>query len=62
MLIRLNGTPREVDAATLGELLGRLQTGCAVAVNGQVVRRGEVLHRVLREGDEVEVVTAVAGG
>lgn len=62
MRITHNGETRETDAATLGELLGRLPAGCAVAVNDEVVRRAELALRPLRDGDRVEVVTAVAGG
>lgn len=62
MRIIHNGEPRETDALTLGQLLGPLPPGCAVAVDGEVVPRAAVPHRVLRDGDRVEVVTAVAGG
>lgn len=62
MRITHNGEARETDATTLGELLGPLPASCAVALNGEVVRRAHVAARQLREGDRVEVVTAVAGG
>lgn len=62
MRITHNGEPRETAAATLGELLGPLPPGCAVAVNDEVVRRAELALKPLRDGDRVEVVTAVAGG
>lgn len=62
MRITHNGEPRETDALTLGRLLGPLPPGCAVAVDGEVVPRGAVPDHVLRDGDRIEVVTAVAGG
>ena len=36
--------------------------GLAVAVDAQVVPRGEWERRALREGDRVEVLTAIQGG
>ena len=62
MRIIHNGEAHDTDAVTLGELLGPLSAGSAVAVNGEVLRRAEVAVRRLRSGDRVEVVTAVAGG
>jgi sulfur carrier protein len=64
--IRLNGKDFEEDpGSTVAALLQRLGAGedpVAVAVNGDVVPRAEHGNRVLREGDEVEVIHAVAGG
>ena len=36
--------------------------GIAVAVNDEVVRKGEWENTILREGDRVEVITALQGG
>lgn len=38
------------------------ETGVAIAVNGEVVPRAEWPDQPLREGDELEVVTAMGGG
>jgi len=65
MTIRLNGEQRETSAHTVEELLQELQapeTGVAVAVNGQVVRRAEHAATDLREDDDIEVIRAVQGG
>ena len=62
MNLTINGATTESSAATVGELLGPLPPGYAVALNGEVVPRGEHGSRVLADGDVVEVVTAVAGG
>lgn len=62
MRISHNGQPRDTTASTLGELLGPLPAGSAVAVNGEVVPRDALAARPLCPGDEVEVVSAVAGG
>lgn len=67
MTIRVNGRMRDVEAASVRELLLVLgyepeRPGIAVAVNGEVVRRGEWPEPGLREGDAVEIVAAVQGG
>lgn len=36
--------------------------GIAIAVNGEIIRRGEWATTTLTTGDAVEVVTAAAGG
>ncbi len=63
----INGEERDLPArTTLGALLRELgiatTDGIAVAVNARVVRRGELEARELGEGDEVEIIRAVAGG
>lgn len=66
MRLTLNGEPVETEVETLGDLLGDRLGGLppsgAVAVNREVVPRAQVYSRPLAEGDDVEVVTAVAGG
>ena len=64
--VKLNGEPRELpDGARLAEAVAELTdlaTGVAAAVNGDVVPRGSWAATPLRDGDQVEVVTAVQGG
>ena len=75
--LTVNGEPREVpDGATVdalvasvtGQVTGRATgqagraAGIAAAVNGEVVPRGAWAGSPLRDGDQVEVVTAVQGG
>jgi sulfur carrier protein len=72
MAVRLsvNGKPREVpDGVTVGVVVASVTGqvagqagGVAAAVNGEVVPRGSWAGAVLRDGDQVEVVTAVQGG
>jgi sulfur carrier protein len=65
--IRVNGEPRALRVESIRQLLsemghtGGLQ-GIAVAVNGEVVPRAEWASRMLRPGDDVDVVGAVQGG
>ena len=66
MYVRVNGTERAVpDGATVTEMLAALGVpakGVAVAVDGQVVARTEHETRVVPDGADVEVLTAVQGG
>lgn len=66
--VRLNGTPRTLpDGATVQDAIeaagapddGR---GVAVALDGEVVPRGEWSATALEEGREVEILHAVQGG
>lgn len=64
--IRLNGATRSIPPrTTVGTLLERLELpidGVAVAIDRQVVPRSEHASRILRDGEEVEVIRAVGGG
>jgi sulfur carrier protein len=64
--VKLNGEPHELpDGSALAEAVAAvtdLVSGVAAAVNGDVVPRGSWAGAVLRDGDQVEVVTAVQGG
>jgi sulfur carrier protein len=66
MTVTVNGNARELtDGMTLGDLIAQLglrREGIAVARNDDVVARGSVDATVLRDGDAVEIIAAVAGG
>jgi sulfur carrier protein len=67
MRVAVNGEQRELAEGALATLLRGLgvdldRPGIAVAVNGEVVARAAWDATVLRDGDEVEVLTAVQGG
>jgi sulfur carrier protein len=66
MTVVINGEARSLDTdASLAAVVGlftNAQTGVAVAVNGEVVRRSVWDTTQLSDGDEVEVLTAVQGG
>jgi sulfur carrier protein len=64
-VITLNGKPAEAEGLTVAELLERMEVpdrGVAVAVDAEVVPRGEWTTHVVEDGASVEVVTAVQGG
>jgi sulfur carrier protein len=66
MRIRINGEWREFPAgASVDDLLAGLGLDgaiVAVEVNLEVVPRGARSGRVLKDGDEVEIVSFVGGG
>ena len=66
MKATINGRPHELPGElTVGallDLLGSPRVGIAVARNDRVVRRSEFQSDVVREGDRVEIIAAVAGG
>ena len=67
-MIRVNGTPTEGrDGATIADLLADLgidagARGVAVAVDGEVVPRGQWPARAVPSGAQVEALTAMQGG
>jgi sulfur carrier protein len=68
-MIRLNGTDRDdlPGGLTVAALVAELQVpaegrGVAVAVDGEVVRRGAWAQTAVPDGAAVEIVTAVQGG
>jgi sulfur carrier protein len=66
-VVIVNGEPRELDEhATVEDVLRILGApdgrGVAVALDGEVVPRGEWSSTVVREGQQVEVLHAVQGG
>ncbi|MDQ6915394.1 MAG: sulfur carrier protein ThiS [Actinomycetota bacterium] len=67
MIVHVNGEARDVDEGTTvaGVVAGlgadATRRGVAVAVDAEVVPRGQ-WGRPLREGERVEVVTAIQGG
>jgi len=68
MIIELNGAPAELpDGASVAQAVAATaaeteRRGVAVAVEGEVVPRGEWERTTLRDGQAVEVVRAIQGG
>jgi sulfur carrier protein len=64
--VLVNGEPTELEAgATVESVLASLelpQRGVAVAVDAEVVPRGEWPEHELNEGARVEVLRAIQGG
>jgi sulfur carrier protein len=66
MTVTVNGERREVPAeatvADLVALVGAPRRGVAVAVDGEVVRRGAWDSTLVHDGASVEVLAAIQGG
>jgi sulfur carrier protein len=66
VIVEVNGAPTVLTGiTTVAELVATISSahrGVAVAVAGEVVPRGEWSTRVLRDGESVEILTAVQGG
>jgi sulfur carrier protein len=68
MIVHVNGEPTELEeGATVAALLSRLHVerrrrGIAVAVDAEVVPRGDWERQPLRDGAHVELVSAIQGG
>ncbi|RJP64314.1 MAG: sulfur carrier protein ThiS [Candidatus Abyssobacteria bacterium SURF_17] len=66
MRIRLNGEPYESpDTITVAELLKRLGiegVRVAVELNADILPKEEYATKLLREGDQLEIVHFVGGG
>jgi sulfur carrier protein len=64
--VLVNGRAREVAArSTVDQVVAAvtdLDSGVAVAVNGEVVPRRGWPATLVGEGDQIEIVTAVQGG
>jgi sulfur carrier protein len=66
-VVMLNGEPRELDGHATVEAAVRLAgapdgRGVAVALDGEVVPRGQWATTEIREGQQIEVLHAVQGG
>ena len=66
MNVQVNGEQRTLEnPCTVARLLAELNLAgqsCAVEVNAAVVPKREHDHRMLADGDAVEIVTLVGGG
>ena len=66
MIVTLNGEHRELPeratVATLVEGLSAPPRGVAVAIDGEVVPRGEWADTTVPDGARIEVVAAIQGG
>jgi sulfur carrier protein len=66
MTVLVNGEPREVeDIVTVAEIVRTFtaeERGVAVALDGEVVPRGEWATTLVTAGRSVEVLRAVQGG
>lgn len=67
MRLRINGEVREAPdpLGTVADLATWLELpafGCAIELNGEVIRRSNHVSTPLKDGDRLEVVRLVGGG
>ena len=65
MRVRVNGEEREIASDSVQALLGELDyegTHFAIAVNFDVVPKGQWAELLLSSGDEIEIITPRQGG
>jgi len=65
MNLYVNGEAREVEVASLAELVALLElpvARIAIELNREVVRRGEWERTMLKDEDRIEIVHFVGGG
>lgn len=65
MKVVLNGDAREIAAANLDQALNELgytDGSIATAVNGTFIPKMERRHKLLGDGDRIEVVAPMQGG
>ena len=66
MKIRLNGKDYEVEKElSVGELLKRLDIhpqSVAVELNMKIIKKHQYNNTIVRDGDQVEIVSFVGGG
>ncbi|WP_027998321.1 sulfur carrier protein ThiS [Sinorhizobium arboris] len=65
MKLTVNGEEHELPAATLAELLQRLDfegDWLATAVNGELVRKGDRSSYRLQDSDRIEILSPMQGG
>ncbi len=65
MRLSINGETKDIQAATVAELVTVLELPServAIEHNGMIVRRADRVGVVLADGDRIEIVTLVGGG
>ena len=65
MRIEVNGTPRDIAAATVADALSELGWGkarVATALNGDFLAAAARATKQLRDGDRLEVLAPMQGG
>lgn len=66
MKIKLNGKETEVKSEiTISQLLEEIsvpKAGTAVAINTEIIKRDEMENRIIRDGEEIEILRAIGGG
>ncbi len=65
MKLNINGKEEIVEVDTLRELLSKLRMDknmLYIQINGNLVKKDEYKNRLLKENDNIEIISAVGGG
>ncbi len=65
MKLNINGKERIAEVNTLKELLSKLRMDknmLYIQINGDLVKKNEYKNRLLKENDNIEIISAVGGG
>jgi sulfur carrier protein len=65
MRVTVNGEPREIVSSRVDALLGELEyegTHFAIALNYDVLPKGQWAETPIKNGDEIEIITPRQGG
>lgn len=64
--VLINGTSKEIKiGTTISQLVSQLNITdkkIALEANGEIIPRSQFGFRILEDGDQIEIVTAVGGG
>lgn len=63
--LTINGKVTDVTSKTIGELLKELgipSPGVAVAVNDEIIPKGDHATQTINEGDRLDIIKPIGGG
>lgn len=64
-MVKVNGEPKDIAGKTIAEYLATTNYDMkrvATEINGEIVPKAQYAQTVLKDGDNVEVVSFVGGG
>ncbi len=65
MKLKLNGKEKNVEVNTLNDLISKLKMDKSllyIQINGNFVKKDRYKNRLLKENDNIEIISAVGGG
>ncbi len=65
MKLKLNGKEKNVEVNTLNDLISKLKMDKSllyIQINGEFVKKDRYKNRLLKENDNIEIISAVGGG
>ncbi len=65
MKLTVNGKEKNVEVNTLNDLISKLKMDKSllyIQINGEFVKKDKYKNRLLKENDNIEIISAVGGG